>query len=66
MIFHVYYNVNKEMGTVRKKSTTIKDEHDFDQGMECLAHLIAQAYLRKDREILDEEKTIQDGNNRDR
>jgi hypothetical protein len=65
MIFHVYYNVNIEMGTVYKKNTAIKDKHDFDQGLRCLAYLIAQAYLHKERERLAGEKTLQEGNNGD-
>ena len=54
-----------EMGTVRKKNTAIKDKRDFDQGMKCLAHLVAQAYIRKEREKLAGEKTTEEENNGD-
>jgi hypothetical protein len=63
MNLHAYYNVIREMSTVRKKATATNDKHDFDQGLKCLAHLIAEAYLRKEKERLAREKTIQEGNN---
>jgi hypothetical protein len=53
----------EEMGTIRKKSTATQDKNDFNQGLRCLAHLIAQAYLRKEMEKLTGEKTAQEGNN---
>jgi hypothetical protein len=56
----------EDMGTARKKSTANKDEHDFDQGLRCLAHLIAQAYLSKEKERLTGEKFKQEGNNENR
>ena len=63
MNLQAYYNVNREMGKVRKKTIATKDKRDFDQGLKCLAHLIAQAHLHKEMEKLTGEKTIQEGNN---
>jgi len=51
-----------DMGTTRKKSTVNKDKNDFNQGLGCLAHLIAEAYLRKEKEKITKRKK-QEGNN---
>ncbi len=51
------------MSTARKKSTATKDKNDFNQGLRCLAHLIAQAYLSKEKERLTGEESKQEGNN---
>ena len=52
-----------EMGTTRKKSTVNKDKNDFSQGLRCLAHLIAEVYLRDQKEKIAREKRTQEGNN---
>jgi len=40
------------MTTTRKKITTDKDKNDFDQGLRCLAHLIARQYILKEKKKL--------------
>lgn len=51
-----------EMGTIGKKGTANKDKNDFSQGLRCLAHLIAEAYLRKEKEKITTEKRTQEVN----
>jgi len=49
-----------EIAMGRNKDKATRNKADFDQGLKCLAHLIAQVYLRKEKERLAEEKTIQE------
>ena len=52
-----------DMGTTRKMSTTDKDKNDFSQGLRCLAHLIAETYLRKEKEKLKKGEIYEENNN---
>ena len=52
-----------EMSKIRKKNTASRDKNDFDQGLRCLAHLIAKAYLRKEKEKITGEKRTQEDDN---
>ncbi len=53
----------EEMGKIRKQSTVNKGNSDFGQGLTCLAHLIAEAYLRKEKEKITREKITPEVNN---
>ncbi len=53
----------EEMGTTRRKSTANKDKNDFSQGLRCLAHLIAEVYLRDEQEKITRGKRTPEVNN---
>ena len=53
----------EDMGTTRKKRLSNTEKTDIRQGLQCLAHMIAQQYIRQEKEkIIKVVKEETDGN----